>query len=235
MSVDRRDDRLELRPVGLQRVEPLERIRRRQLPGAADDLPGHRVHRRFVSREEVRDRGIAFGDPGAFVKQIGGGVEIRKRDFDQAAAELRQGLQRRVEAVRHRRVAEEFEVAFGGNADSEHRRALAEQRDFDGLRIGIAGILPGGDLEHAIGVLDGERKDGNAVERTAGRHDAAGRERADRRLQPDDIVQPRRDAARARRVGAERERNDTARRRHRRTGRRAARHQEGSTAFRGMG
>ncbi len=101
------------------------------------------MQRAFVGVHEVRDRGVALGHPGALVEQVGRGVEIAERDFDQPAAERFENLQRRLETVRHRLVAEEFQIGFGWHADGEHRRA-GKRLDCDRLRIGIGGILAGG-------------------------------------------------------------------------------------------
>ena len=72
-----------------------------------------------------RDRGIALGHPSAFVEQVGRGIEIAEGNFDHPAAERCSSYQRRLEAVLHRGVAEEFQVGSGRHADAQHRRAEA--------------------------------------------------------------------------------------------------------------
>ena len=80
------------------------------------------------------------------------------------------------------------------------------------LRVyGSAMSGPGHRGEGRPGVVDGEREHRDAVERAAGRHRAGGRDHAEARLQADDIAEAGRHAARARRVGAERERHQPGR------------------------
>ena len=74
-----------------------------------------------------------------------------------------------------------------------------------GPGIGVARVEPGGGPERRPGVVDGQREDRDRVERPAGRHDAPGGKRPERRLQPDDVVEPRRHPSRPRGVGAEAE------------------------------
>ena len=96
-----------------------------------------------------------------------------------------------------------------------------------GAREGIVLVLAGDHLVHGPGVVDGAGKDRDAVERAAGRHHALGRHRSHRRLEADDVVQARRHAARARRVGAERERHQAQRHGDGRARARSARHDGG--------
>jgi len=83
-------------------------------------------------------------------------------------------------------------------------------------------IEPRCSIEHCAGIVRRNRKHGDAVERPAGRDDPAGAEQARCRLQPDDIVESRRNAPRAGRIGAERKADEPGGHRHRRAGARAA-------------
>ena len=82
--------------------------------------------------------------------------------------------------------------------------------------------LPRSTREHPRRVGDGQREDRDAIEAAARRHDAARADEPRRRLQPDDVVEARRHAARAGGVGAERERHVAARDRDGRSRARAA-------------
>ena len=73
----------------------------------------------FVAVHEGIDGGVALGDPGALVEEVGGGVEIGERQLDQAAAETRQQGESLVEAGCHRRVAEELAIGSCRHADRE--------------------------------------------------------------------------------------------------------------------
>ena len=92
-------------------------------------------------------------------------------------------------------------------------------------RVRVFRVVSRRDAEHRPGVVHRSGENRDAVERAAGRNDAARRERALGRLQPDDIVERGGHAARAGRVGAEREGDEPERHRHARAGRRAARHE----------
>ena len=101
----------------------------------------------------------------------------------------------------------------------------APERDRPRERIAL--VLAGDHLVDGPGVVDGAGKHGDAVERAAGRHHAPGRHRAHRGLEADDVVEARRHAARARRVGAERERHQAQRHGDGRARTRSARHDGG--------
>jgi len=77
-------------------------------------------------------------------------------------------------------------------------------------------------MEHGGCILGGQRKHGDAIERAAGRNDAARAQEAAGRLQPDDVVEGGRDASRPRSVGAEGKADETRCNSYRRTRARAA-------------
>ena len=94
---------------------------------------------------------------------------------------------------------------------------------FAGIRIGAIGAGDGGECGKRV--VDGERVHGDAIERAAGRNDAGIREEPEARLEPYGVAQRRWHPARARGIGAERERHKPCGDRERRTRARAARDQ----------
>ena len=70
-----------------------------------------------------------------------------------------------------------------------------------------------------------EREYRDAIQRPARRHHARGRDQPEARLQPDDVVEHRRHPAASRGVGAERQRHQAGRYRHRRARTRSARNE----------
>ena len=107
------------------------------------------------------------------------------------------------------------------------QRRRAERPDGNPPGISLAGIEAGRHREGLPGVLHRQREDRHRVERAAGRHHSARRDRSERRLQPDDVVQRRRHSPRPRRVGPEGEGHEPPRHRHRRPGGRPTRHDQG--------
>ncbi len=119
--------------------------------------------------------------------------------------------ERRVVAGLVMPVAEEQPLAGTRDAELYMRRHGAGRRERPIARIGVGAIRPGHGGKRGPGVIDREREHRHAVERAAGGHDAKGRDQAKARLQSDDIIEARRNAAGAGRVGAERERHQPGR------------------------
>ena len=165
----------------------------------------------------------AFGHPGALIEHARDRIERREVDLDDRRARAAQRSTSAPEIGRLHRVAERLRLAASGTPirDRRQRRTARPARP---ARIGVGRVVAGRRIEHLPGVRHRQREDRDRVEGSAGRHHAARRKRAERRLQPDDAVERRRHAARAGRIGAEREGDDAARHRDRRSGRRAARH-----------
>ena len=67
--------------------------------------------------EEVPDRRVALGHPGAFVKQVGDAVEAGERQFHHLAAERLERGEGRVVGRLHHGVAVELPVGLGRHAD----------------------------------------------------------------------------------------------------------------------
>ena len=89
-------------------------------------------------------------------------------------------------------------------------------------RVRVGGIGAAHGCERGEGIVDGEREHRDAIERAAGRHDSRGGDKAEARLEADDVAQPRRHAAGAGGVGAERERHEAGGDRDRRARARSA-------------
>ena len=210
-----------------QPVDAGERIGGGEAGGLADDLQRHGMQVLAMPLHDRPDGGIALGHPGALVEQGGGGEERRHVDVDEARAEPLQHLHAGGPGGLGFRIAEEAQVRRSRHADGQVRRRLAQGAQLDCARERIARVVAG---HHGVGaprVIHRQREHRDAVERPAGRHHAVRRDGADRRLQSDDVVEAGRHAARARRVGAERERHQPARHRHRRARTRSARHDVG--------
>ena len=122
--------------------------------------------------EEGADRGIALRHPGALVEQVRGGVEIGEGQFDQPVALGGKGQKRVLIGGLHRGIAEELAVGRGRHADRQHGRQRAVAGGRHRPRIGVRFVGLRRHLEHAPGVVDGQREDGDAVERAAGGDDA---------------------------------------------------------------
>ena len=103
----------------------------------------------------------------------------------------------------------QFGMPYGvANRTGQLDRAQAEAT----IRIARSGGIRL--LDTAVGYGQSEDRDG--VQRLAGRHHATHADQALRRLEPDDVVERRGHAPRARRVGTEREGHEARRNRHRR-------------------
>ena len=189
---------------------------------AENDLPGHGMHR-FRRRRDQRARGdVALRHPGPVVKEARGFVERLDVDLHDRGAEAGQARERGLVGGGRDLVAEEQALARHRHADPHARGHRSRRAERPWARIGIGGIGAGHGRERGEGIVDGEREHRDAIERAAGRHDARGGDQAEARLEADDVAQPRRHAARAGGVGAERERNEAGADRDRRTRARSA-------------
>ena len=104
--------------------------------------------------------------------------------------------------------------SFGGRPGCQH----------EVTRPGIRRIVAGHDPENGIGITDGASEDRDGVEGAASRQHASARHGAERGLEADNVVEPGWNAARAGRVGADREGDQSVRHRDRRAAAGAARH-----------
>ena len=176
-------------------------------------------------RQQIADHQIAFRDPRSFVEQPRGFIERFEIELDQRGAERGPALQRVAVGRFRSLVAEEDQLAAARHAQPEIAGKRAHLRQRPAARIGIGGIGAGHRGQRRHRVVDGERKHRHAIQRPACRHHARGRDQSEARLQPDDVVEHRRHAAGARGVGAERQRHQSGRYRHRRARTRSARNQ----------
>ena len=175
--------------------------------------------------QQIADHEIALGDPRALIEQPRRLIERLHVEFDQGRAERGPALQRFAISRLRRLVAEEDQLSAARYAQAKICRHWRERLQRPVARVGIGGIGPCHRRERGHRVVDGERKHRYAVERAAGRHHAGGRDHAEARLQPDDVVEHRRHAAASRGVGAERERHEASGNRDRRAGARSARNE----------
>jgi hypothetical protein len=153
----------------------------------------------------VAHHGIAFGHPGAFVQQRGHGMQRPKVQRHRASAPRPAGGP--APAARRGIAAVAVKCGAVGHAHAQARRPgkgpgwkASRRRPRRALRA----------RQHGGGVGHREREHRHAVQAAAGRQHAAGADSPRRGLQPDDVVEARRHAARARGVGAQRERHRPA-------------------------
>ena len=149
--------------------------------------------------DHLAQGGAAFRHPGAVVQQPGDRQE--RCDIDRFGAQHTRGVGGQRGGLR---------IAQPGHlADRDARRgrgraaAQMRERRAAGIRVGriVAGDHP---LRRQCRVhRAGEHRD--RIDRAAGRHHAARRDAADRRLQPDDVAERRRHPPRPGGVGAQRE------------------------------
>ena len=168
---------------------------------------------------------IALGDPRALVEQP---RRLIERLHVESRRSSRRARDQRCSASLSRLgrlVAEEHPLPARGTPRRKFAGIGRERAERPVARVGIGDVRPRHRGERGPRVVDGEREHRDAVERAAGRHHASGRDHAEARLQSDDVVEHRRHAARARRVGAERERHEPSGNRDRRTRARSARNE----------
>ena len=198
-------------------------------PRAGDgDLARHRMDRIRRGRQQVADHQIAFGDPRALIEQPRGLVERLEIEFDQRGAERCPALQRLAIGFLRGAVAEEDQLAVARHAEPEFsgKRGHRPQRPVARKRIGAVRSRHRRQRGHRV--VDGEREHRNAVQRPARRHQAGVGDQPEARLQSNDVVEHRGHAARARGVGAERQRHEACGNRDRRSRTRSARNQIGA-------
>ena len=194
------------------------------MPPLLDDRTGYRENCVRIIIEKRLRCVQALGQPRATVEESAGIAKRRescRRRYSTDLLEL--GYRCRKEGFGFA-ITKELEIARQRHAKSRPRAKAPQfrRRSLAGERI--VEIKARCDIEHRGGVLRRNRKYRDAVERLAGRDDAAGAEQASRRLQPDDVVEGCRNAAGARRVGAERKADETGGHGDRRARTRAARY-----------
>ena len=179
-------------------------------------------------RQQVADDKIAFGDPRALIEQPRGLIKRLEIEFDQRGAERRPALKRLAIGFLRGAVAEEDQLAVARHAQSQlsGKRGHCSQRPVARKRIGAVGSRHRRQRGHRV--VDGEREHRNAVQRPARRHQTGVGDQPEARLQPDDVVEHRRHAARTCGVGAECERHQAGGNRDRRSRTRPARNQIGA-------
>src|SRR5579863_8408373 len=169
--------------------------------------------------DKIADGDIALGDPGTFVEQPRCFEERRKVDLDEFAAHFLDPAQQGAKKPGAFGVAEIVELARLGDAETsafDVLRAWAARR----VRITrerVGGVEASRHGKDVAGVVGGERKDRDAIERSARRHDAANADEALCRLETDKIVERGWHAARPGGVGSERKADETGRDGDRRT------------------
>ena len=209
--------------VALQLAQPIkrrERLRRIPFVRVGDHLPRHRMQIGGMRIEKFAYRGVTLGDPRPFIQQPRHLGERREVDFHQRGAQIAQRRGRLVKRLARRDIAEEFALRRPRHAATKvcaqrsGRRAVA-------ARVNIAGIEAAHRLERPRCVFAGQRKHRHAIERAARRHHAPRADHATGRFQTDNVVKPRRHAARTRGVGTERNTRQAQSHCHRRTGTRS--------------
>ena len=174
--------------------------------------------------EKRLDRRQPLRHPRPRIQQFRHRTENRKVDLDPRAAHLLQPRHRGLIKFRGFLVAEELELIRSRHAKaktpaSPRRRAISWTRH---ARIRIARIAALRHPPHRLRIAAVRRKNRNTIERAARRHYARRAEQATRGLQPDQIVERRRNAPRPRRIGAQRKTHQFFGHRHRRAGTRSA-------------
>jgi hypothetical protein len=177
-------------------------------------------------RRDQRARGeVALGHPRALVEEARSRVERLDVDLHDGRAEAPEPRERRLVGRGRYAIAEEQPLAGERRADPHSRGHRAQRAERAHARIGIGGVGAGHGCKRGEGVVHGEREQRDAVEGAASGHDARGRHEPEARLEADDVAQPRRHAAGAGGVAAERERHEARPHRDRRARARPARDQ----------
>ena len=198
-----------------QPVLGAKRLDGREALAAANDFTGYRPNRCCMIIQESAQRCRAFRQPRAGVQQAGGFQKRFEIDFDTIVSQsLEAGHTGQPEALVVC-VAEEVQLTEGRNADPYRPRLNAADKggrrgaaESVGVVFGCCNRLDRHDVGHR------QAEDRYAVQRTAGRHNASGAERAAGRLQADNVVEAGRNATRACGVGAKREGNQPRGHRH---------------------
>ena len=175
-------------------------------------------------RQQIPDHKISLGDPRSFIEQPRCLIERFEIEPDQRGAERGPALERLAVRFLRSLVAEEDQLAVARHAQPEVGGKPRHLRQRPAARIGIGAIGAGHRGQRRHRVVNTERKERHAIERPACRHHAGGGDQSKTRLEPDDIVERRRNAPGARSVGAQAEAREPDRHRDRRTGARAAGH-----------
>ena len=188
-----------------QPVDTLERVGGRKRLSSTDDLARHRMQDIRPRLENIFQRGVAFGHPGALIEHPGNIVERREVEFDDLMAGLFENFQGCRKRAGLHLVAEEDARRRVRHADLEALLRHLQQRSRQEPGIGIRSVIAEGGRIRGKGVIDGQREDRDRVERAAGRHHAAGRKSAECRLQADNVIERGWHAAGTCRICTERE------------------------------
>ena len=166
----------------------------------------------------------ALGEPGAAVQQRAHLKERVEIDVYCRAAEPGEARNRGLEQRGGIRVAEELPLLWARHAGSKACRLRAETRKAGRrrARIPVLRIAAADHLQHRRRIRHGQREHRHAIERAAGRHDTARADHATGRLQPDDVIERRRDPSGPGGVGAQRKGDKAGRDRDGRTRARSA-------------
>src|SRR5581483_270277 len=113
-----------------------------------------------------------------------------------SSARLFQRCQRAAKQFRLGVVATELSIRVARRGKSRQPSAVA---------VDAPGVLSEGDRTHQARILGGQGEDGNAIQRAAGRNNAAGTEQTGSRFQSDKVVATGRNATGTGGVGAQRE------------------------------
>lgn len=175
--------------------------------------------------EQAADHEIALGEPRAFIEQPSGPIKRLEIELDERRASRGPTPQRLVVSCFRFPVTEEDQLPVAWHAEAKicgeprrrTKRPIARER--------ISLVRPRHHRKRKRGIVDREREYRDAVEGAAGWHQAGGRDHAEARLQPDDIVEHCRHTAGSCGVGAERQRHEARANRSRRAGARAAQNQ----------
>ncbi len=183
------------------------------------------------ARDELAHGRRALGHPGALVEQLRSLEEGRQIHLDEPGAQSAAEPLRLTERGRRPCIAQKEAVRRARHPDAQGRRHCGHRSrgtrpECPRERIALVGARH--DLQRNERILDGQSEDRHAIEGAAGGHHARRRDEPQGRLEADDVVECRRDATRAGRVGAQGQRHDAPRYGHRRPRARTARNEVGT-------
>ena len=121
-----------------------------------------------LRRQERTDRRVALGYPRASIQKIGGFEKRGEVDLHPRCAQSLQTLDRSRKCLRIIFVAEELQLIRSRHPEAPAREALIARRP----RVRVGRIKSFADVQDTCGVLGGQRKNGDAVNRSAGGYHA---------------------------------------------------------------
>ena len=182
------DENVDAAPEGLGRAAELgeavlagERIGGGVAACTLDDAAGDRVERLGLRLDELADRLVALGDPGALVEERGDGEEGAEVNDTVRRAEVRHHGEGGIEGGLGVATAEDTARRVGNSDPHDRRERRAAEGE--GAREGVGGIVTGGGGEGRAGGRGSAGEDREAVEAPAGGGGARGRKRAPRPAQ----------------------------------------------------